>query len=326
MISHTKIHRRNFLVAVSVPVVAGCLKVGKSDANTARIQLNWFPEAEHGGYYAALVHGDFRDEGLEAEILAGSPNTKVAVQVATGRVEFGILNADEMLQARAQGMDIVGLMADMQVSPNSIIVHRASGIESFDQLKNVKTLALGTGAPYTDYLKKHVNLKGVTVVPYQGSIDPFLANDDYAQQGYLISEPYLIEQRGQATNVLKVADLGYNPYTGVLFTDRSLITNRPDYVRKVVHAVVRGWRRYLSDSAETNKVIQGLNPETTPEALAYGTAKLRDLVMPDGSTQIGAMTEKRWAELSEQMSEIGYLEKSKASGSAFTNEFLPSNS
>lgn len=325
MILQLRIMRRKFLIAVALPVVAGCLKTGPNTSNTARIQLNWYPEAEHGGFYAALVHGDYRDEGLDVEILPGTPNTKVAVQVATGRAAFGVLNADELLQARAQGMDVGGVLASMQVCPHCIVVHKESGIGSFDQLKNVEILALGAGATYADYLKKHVDLSGVTIVPYQGGISQFLANDRYAQQGYLFSEPYLIEQRGRATNVLKVADLGYNPYAGVLFTSRKLINDRPDFVRKVVHAAARGWKRYLSDHVMTNKYIQGLNPEMTAEALDYGANELRKLVAPDSSSRIGAMTKKRWVELSEQMSDIGHLEKDTTTVAAFTNEFLPAD-
>jgi NitT/TauT family transport system substrate-binding protein len=325
MDSQMKLKRRTFLLLATAPFVAGCSKSGKRDANTARMQLNWYPEAEHGGFYAALVHGNYRDQGVEVDILPGTPNTKVSVQVATGRAEFGILSADELLQSRAQGMDLVAVMAAMQSSPNSIIVHRESGIEAFDQLKKLKTLAVATGRPYADFLKKHVDLSDVKIVSYQGSISPFLASKDYGQQGYLFSEPYLIEQRGQATNVLKVADLGFNPYTSVLFVDRSLMSSRPDYVRKVVRASVDGWKRYLAEPTDANQLIQKLNPEMTAEALAYGAAKLRDLVLPDPGVQVGAMTEKRWTELTEQMIEIGHLEQAKSTGSAFSNEFLRSS-
>ena len=36
-----------------------------------QLALNWFPEAEHGGYYAAQVHGDYSRSGVEIEILGG---------------------------------------------------------------------------------------------------------------------------------------------------------------------------------------------------------------------------------------------------------------
>ena len=33
-----------------------------------RIQTDWFPEAEHGGFYAAKVHGIFEKYGLDVEL------------------------------------------------------------------------------------------------------------------------------------------------------------------------------------------------------------------------------------------------------------------
>ena len=49
------------------------------------LQLNWFPEAEHGGYYAALVHGFFANEGLDVEIIPGGPARKQYPQVFHGQ-------------------------------------------------------------------------------------------------------------------------------------------------------------------------------------------------------------------------------------------------
>ncbi|MDE0735731.1 MAG: ABC transporter substrate-binding protein, partial [Pirellulaceae bacterium] len=52
------------------------------------LALNWFPEAEHGGYYAALVNGYFKEEGLDVEIQPGGPGVPIIQNVATKRVMF----------------------------------------------------------------------------------------------------------------------------------------------------------------------------------------------------------------------------------------------
>ncbi|SVD17901.1 uncharacterized protein METZ01_LOCUS370755, partial [marine metagenome] len=74
-------------------LLAGCSEQsspGEDGEAAERVQvklaLNWFPEAEHGGYYAALVHGLYRQEGLSVEILAGGPDAPVIQRVATGAV------------------------------------------------------------------------------------------------------------------------------------------------------------------------------------------------------------------------------------------------
>ncbi len=71
-------------------------------ADKVKLLLNWYPEAEHGGYYAALVRGYYREAGLDVEILAGVPNTPVIQEVAREQVTFGVDNADKVLLARAQ--------------------------------------------------------------------------------------------------------------------------------------------------------------------------------------------------------------------------------
>src|SRR3990172_12386968 len=71
------------------------------------LQLNWFPEAEHGGFFAALVHGYYQEEGLNVEILPGGPETPVVQQVARRAAPFGVVNADNVLFGRAQQPPVV---------------------------------------------------------------------------------------------------------------------------------------------------------------------------------------------------------------------------
>ncbi len=73
------------------------------------LALNWFPEAEHGGYYAALVNGYFKEEGLDVEIQPGGPGVPIIQNVATKRVMFGIANADQVLVGRNEQADVVAL-------------------------------------------------------------------------------------------------------------------------------------------------------------------------------------------------------------------------
>ncbi len=61
------------------------------------LALNWFPEAEHGGYFTALVKGYYRDAGLDVKILSGNASSAVLQRVARNQVAFGVENADRIL-------------------------------------------------------------------------------------------------------------------------------------------------------------------------------------------------------------------------------------
>ncbi|MEX2112005.1 MAG: ABC transporter substrate-binding protein [Pirellulales bacterium] len=289
------------------------------------LQLNWYPEAEHGGYYAAQVHGYYRDAGLDVTILSGGPDTPVVQQVARQSAMFGVVNADNMLFARAQQAPVVALFAPLQTSPRCLIVHESSGITSFDQLKDM-TIAMSPSSAFTHFLQHELPLEGVRVVPYSGNVAQFLVNRDYAQQGYVFSEPFVARKAGGDPRVLLVSDLGFNPYTSLLFTSDALVAEQPQLVEKMVAASVRGWQKYLESSTETNRRIHDVNPEMDLDILAFGAEAIRPLVLNDDSRRlgIGTMSAERWQTLAEQLIEIGQLKVAEAQADrAWTSKFLP---
>jgi NitT/TauT family transport system substrate-binding protein len=294
-------------------------------ATQLTLALNWFAESEHGGYFAAQVRGLYSAAGLEVAIQSGGPNAQMLVQVATGRADFGIANADNILFARAQQLPVVALMAPLQNSPRCLLVHKASGIESFDQLRDV-TLAMTPGAAFADFLRWKLPLPGVRIVPYSGSVQAFLLDPRYVQQAYTFSEPFIARQKGADPRVLLVSDLGFNPYTSLLFTTEQMVATQPDVVRRVVAAAVSGWQDYLDDPEPTNELIHERNSEGVDlEALAYGAREIAPLIVAGGTEGgIGNMTLKRWQMLERQLVESGQLTAGAVDPKqAFTTDFLP---
>lgn len=287
-----------------------------------RLALNWYPEAEHGGYYAALTQGYYHQEGLEVEIIKGGPKAPVIPQVDNGQFEFGIYNADGLITARSKDADVVAVFAPLQISPRAIMVHAASGIDNFSQLKNV-TLATDHSQAYFGFLKQKVPLEGVKVVPYQGSVASFLADPNFAQQAYVFSEPFVAEQQGGDPKSLLVAELGFNPYTSVLITSDQYLAEHADVGQAMVSASRRGWEHYLEHPEETNKHIHELNPEMSLAALEYGVNALRPLVLDDVARTegIGHMTLDRWQTLAEQLEALHIAEPVDVD-KVFTTRFL----
>jgi NitT/TauT family transport system substrate-binding protein len=292
------------------------------------LQLNWRPEAEHGGYYAALVHGEFAAEGLQVTIKPGGPEVPVMESVATGRVMFGVDNADKLLRARAEDADLVAVFAPIQNSPRCLMVHEESGIRRLEDLSGAEgiTLAWNPIQPFAIFLKKKLDLSRIQMTRYAGTVGPFLLDKKYVQQAYNISEPYLAIEQGARPVNLMLSDVGFNPYTSVLLTSRDMLTRRPEVVRKMVRASQRGWQKYLVDPAETNRRIAELNPEMPTAVLEFGAKELRSLCLPDGldNRELGRMESERWETLARQLEEIEVIAPGAVkAGDAFTTEFVP---
>ena len=289
--------------------------------------LNWFPEIEHAGYYEALVRGYYEDRGLDVRIQAGGPNTAVVPRVATGQVEFGIENADGVLFGRAEGAEVVALMAPLQTSPRCIMVHESSEFTSLDQLQGV-TLAMESQGAFSHFLRQTLPLRDVKIVPYNGSVSQFLIDPSYAQQGYVFSEPIVAASQGGDPQVFLVADLGFNPYASLLVATDATVRERPEVVRRFVEASVRGWSTYFEDPAPTNAYIHELNPEMPMDVLEGGLESLRPLVHTSESERqgLGSMSGERWRQLHEQMIDLTLLRPGAVDPErAFTIAFLRGN-
>ena len=297
------------------------------DKQTLILQLNWYPEAEHGGYYAALVEGCFAEEGLEVEILPGGRATPVAAELSLGRAQFAISNAADVLLFREQGADIVAVMAAMQDNPRCIIVRKDSGIERFDQLAG-HTLQLGAGRPFVEFLKQQGVLEGVTVVPYFGTVTQLVTDPNMAQQGYVFSEPLLAEQAGTPVRSLMVSKLGFNPYASVLVTTGTMLREHPEQVERMVRASIAGWRKYLRSPNATNAHILAQNKHgLTGEVLSYGVEQMKPLVLPRSLPPhaLGTMTPERWQQLAEQLQKLGLISAERVDPQACYELVLPAD-
>ncbi len=312
----------NIALLVLVLVQSGCGDAQKKNDGKIRIQLNWFPDAQHGGIYAALLNGHYEKEGLEVEIIPGGPGANVESKVDLGRVEFGIANAHRILLKRNEGAKITAVFASLQDSPRCIMVHEESGIRSFKDLEGVK-LAVGSDAAFYKFLQKKAALKDVKLVSYSGSNAAFLADKSYAQQAYSISEPILVKRKGAKPITLMLSELGFNPYTSCVFTSEKYLDGNADVVRKFVRATQLGWADYIANPEKANQEMEKLNKEHDLQALNEGADAAKQLCQPKSETQIGSMTADRWNTLVEQLHSIEMLKEDFELGSAFTTDFLP---
>jgi NitT/TauT family transport system substrate-binding protein len=304
-------------ISVFVFCLAACSKpsAGGGAAGAPRravkLALNWVPEPEFGGFYAAREAGDFSRAGLDVEILGGGAGVPVVQMVATGRADFGTIGGDELVTARSRGADVVALFATFQTSPQGIMVHASRKLASLRDAFRSGTVAIEPGLAYAAYLKKQFPWDGARIVPYDGGVARFLSDPSFAQQCYVTSEPIAARQKGGDPQVFLIAEAGYNPYTTVVVTRSALVTDKPDMVRAFVRAIAEGWRRYLSDPAPVNALLGRLNPAMDAPTLAAAAEAQKPLIETDETRQLGlgAMTAERWTTLAAQLHDLGLVEK-----------------
>jgi len=299
----------------------GNADAGAAHVSAVKLALNWVPEPEFGGFYAAREAGAYARHGLKVEIQGGGAGVPVLQMVATGRADFGTVGADELLTARARGANVVALFAVFQTSPQGIMVHASRKLQKLEDAFHSGTLALETGLAYAAYLKKKFPWEGVKVLPYDGGVAHFLADPSFGQQCYITSEPIAARQKGGDPSVFLIADSGFNPYTTVVITRRELLQKSPELAQAFVLATREGWRDYLDHPEPTNALLGKLNPAMDAATLSAAAEAQKPLIETSETKQhgLGSMQRARWQTLAEQLLDLKVIDKPAAVDELFLN-------
>lgn len=296
----------------------------QSDATGPRpetLQLNWVAEPEFGGFYAAAETGAFAKHGLSVTVNAGGAGTPVAAMVAAGQVRFGIASADEVVIARARGQDLVAIFATYQTCPQGLMAHASRGAEKLADLFAAPpagspklTIAMEVGLPYGKHLERKYGYGNVRIVPYTGSIGPFLHDPNFAQQCFVTAEPLSARREGADPKTFLIAESGYNPYTAVVVVRGDLVRGEAATVRAMVAALREGWRAYLDDPKPANAVMAKLNSAMDASTFAAAAEAQKALIETEETRRqgLGAMTGERWGTLIGQLVELGVVEREMA--------------
>jgi NitT/TauT family transport system substrate-binding protein len=275
------------------------------------LALNWKPEPQFGGFYAAQVQGEYARHKLDVKIIEGGSGTPTIQMLTAGKVDYALVSADEIAISHARGAgNIVALFATYQTNPQAIMTHAERGFESLDDvLRSDGTLLWQAGLPYAQFFKKKYAPLKVATAPYLGGIGNFQNDAQVSQQCFITSEPLTAAAAGIAVKTFLVADSGYNPYTAVLVTSRERWQRNPDEVKRMVAAVRGGWQHYLEDPAPTNKAMQALNKAMSAQTFAQSAQAQVPLINPAGTERLGAMTLQRWQTLVDQLVGIKAIPK-----------------
>src|SRR5438067_10823489 len=260
---------------------------------------NWLAEPEHGGFYQALSDGTYRKYGLDVAIVPGGPNVNNRSLLPVGKLDFFMsANTLQSCEAVEQKIPTLAVAAMFPKDPQVLMAHPDAGIERFEDLKKLTLFISKEGlASYFQWLKADFGFSEAQVKPYTSNPQPFLADKRSAMQGYVTSEPFVIEKRARfKPKVFLLADQGFSSYSTLIETRRDLVAKKPDLVQRFVDASIIGWMNYLyRDNRAANALIKKQNPEMTDELLAYSIATMKQYGIVDSGDAatlgVGAMTD-----------------------------------
>lgn len=290
------------------------------------IRLKWLDQAQFAGFYYADKEGYYQKNGLDVKLNAGGVDFPAIQMVASNSDQFGITSMNKILLAREKGIPVVALAAVYRKSPFVLFTLKDSGITTPQQFIGKKV-----GVPFGDSEElvyrailnnANIDSKKLEEVPVKFDITPFLTKKIDVWLGYATNEAITVEEEGYSVNLIWPSDYNINIYDDIFFTTEDMIKNKPDVVRKVVRATIKGWQQALKNPEQavtyTLQYSDKLNQEHETKMMNASIP----LIKPDNNP-VGFMDKTAWESMQELLLKQEFMKTAVDINKTFTTEFLP---
>jgi NitT/TauT family transport system substrate-binding protein len=319
---------RNLTLALAAGAAAAALAGPALALDEITFGTNWVAEAEHGGFYQAVVDGTYEKYGLKVTIV---PKADQAMLLG-GKIQFYMEgNLLQTFSAAEQNVPVVEVAAIFQKDPQIIMAHPESGLKTFGDLAKLKSMFIGDDLFVSGYQWMKAAFPGITDEqrkPYNYSVAPFLADKDSGQQGYLTSEPYAVKKEGGfEPTVFLMADAGYSTTSTMIEGMQDYVAKNPDVTKRFVEASIIGWYNYLyGDNAKTNALIKTDNADMDDAQIAFSIKQMKDYgVVVSGASAdggIGCFTDAQVKDFYDKMVAAKVVKAGLDLSKVYTTQFV----
>jgi putative hydroxymethylpyrimidine transport system substrate-binding protein len=322
------------LLCAAALAAAGCGEkedvLEPSGSKRIELMLDYFPNADHAGIYAAQAGGHFEQAGLDVEIRQPPDPAAPIKQVAAGRVDLAISYTPEVLRARDQGLRVVSLGALVRVPLTSIISLPEAKIEAPADLRGktvgtagidyqsayLRTILREAGVPAGSVTERNVGFS-LTPALLTGRVDAVLG----AFWNYEGTE---LQMRGKRPRIIRMEDAGVPAYDElVLVANEDALERDGDKLRAFIGALSRGTRDLRRDP---DRAIEGLleaNPDLDAELQRAVVEETLPYFLPPPGKPFAWQDPSRWDAFAAWMHDNELLENAPDPQGALDNELLP---
>jgi NitT/TauT family transport system substrate-binding protein len=310
-------------------ILAGCSTTTQAPRPTAKrpihVQLAWIHTIEYSGFYTAQDQGYYDAANLDVTLDVLGQTSPID-QVVSGKAQFGVTSADNILLARAAGKPVVAIATIYQRSPVAFISLAKNHItrpQDFINKTVVVDLKGTTGIIYRALLaSESVNEALVKTQPrVDYTNDALLNGQAQVIDAFINNQPIQLKQQGYDINAVLPSDYGIDLYANVIFTTEEMIKSQPDLVEAFVRATTRGMQRAIEDPEAATRLTLARGRNLNPTSEAESMRLALPLMNPAGSRP-GMMTAENWRTACRILQDQGLLAQQLDVEQAYTLAFL----
>lgn len=304
------------VLALLVSGCAGTVPPSNSASSVpVRIGLSYLPNVQFSPFYLAEAEGYFNTAGVSPELRHHGAAEGLFTAIVAGQEDFVVAGGDELLQARAEGMDqLVAVAPYYQSYPVEVIVPADSPIQKLSDLRG-RTIGL-PGKYGESWFGLQVALRSAGLTESELDIQEI----GYTQQaalstnkvdaivGFANNDAVQFKTSGFAVRELPIASDDVPLVPASLITTESFLAEHPAQVAAVIDGMQHGIRTAVADQPRTLEVtrdyVPGLDDAENLAAAEATLAATAELWSPNG-TIATELDPQQWQQMAEFMASTG---------------------
>lgn len=294
--------------------------------------LDWTPNTNHTGFYAADALGYYEEEGIKIKIVQ-PPEDGAEIMTASGQAHFGISFQDLLGSAFAmeEPLDITAVAAVLQHNTSGIISRKGEGMDTPAGLENKKYSTWNS--PIELKMVEHLMKKSgadygkLELVPSVTNEAEALRNGDadaiWIYYGWAGIACDLAELDFDYFNMTDMEET-FDYYTPVIVANNAFLEENPEKAKAFLRATEKGYRYAVENpEAAAAMLIEG---DTTgslvgSEALVTESQKWMASQYIADSEKWGYIDAVRWNAFYKWLYDEGLVEKD-ITDKGFSNNYL----
>jgi putative hydroxymethylpyrimidine transport system substrate-binding protein len=302
---------------------------GAASRDQVDLMLDFFPNADHAGIYAALAGGHFRAHRLDVRIRTPSDPSVPLKLLAAGKADLAVSYEPEVLRARDKGLPVVAVAALVRTPLTSIVSLPRAGIRTPADLrgKTVGTAGIDYQSAYLQAVLARAGVPrssvrelgvGFDLVPalLTGKVDAVLG-------AYWNYEAVQLAQKGRHPHVIRIEQAGVPPYDElVIAASERAVRDHPGRIKRFLAALAQGAHDLETKPAAATDALLAANRDLDPSLQRASVRATLPYFQPPGAHRYGYMDPGAWRAFTAFMHANGLLKLVSPAG-AFTNALLP---
>ncbi len=276
------------------------------DLQQVTLQLQWLPQAQFAGYYAAVDQGFFEDEGLEVEIIPSGGDIVPQDALSNGDADYAIAWVPKVLGSIEQGANLTNIAQIFQRSGTLQVAWADSGIDSVADFEGKKIGSWGFGNEWEIFAAmaaEGLDAETVDVVTQDFNMNAFLQGDIDAAQAMTYNEYAQVLETvdpdtGELYDPSKFNVISYEDTQGAMlqdaiWADTERLESDDEYAETTVaflKAVIKGWAFARDNPEDAAAITVAAGSSWGPSHELWMTNETNKLVWP-APNGIGVMDE-----------------------------------